>query len=153
VKPCTLKACGKRLPREPYVKLHAYAQGILQSQKCHLIEMNNVADQPEFGVDAQFTCRTPSACKGAQRRWPRQHVAAGVSLRKGASESRRSRECGDSGRRDETRRPALPPRSRLGFAFPTLTAGSRLRLHAIAAFAAEEPAAARHARSAGGRLS
>ena len=32
------------LPQTPYVALHAYAQGILKKQKCHLIEMNNVAD-------------------------------------------------------------------------------------------------------------
>ena len=32
------------LPPAPYPALHAYAQGILKAQKCHLIEMNNVAD-------------------------------------------------------------------------------------------------------------
>lgn len=32
------------LPAEPYPELHAYAQGILKKEKCHLIEMNNVAD-------------------------------------------------------------------------------------------------------------
>src|SRR4051812_7661653 len=32
------------LPEEPYPALHAYAQGILQDLKCHLVEMNNVAD-------------------------------------------------------------------------------------------------------------
>lgn len=32
------------LPHTPYVELHAYAAGIFKKQKCHLIEMNNVAD-------------------------------------------------------------------------------------------------------------
>ncbi len=32
------------LPQTPYAALHAYAQGIFETQKCHLIEMNNVAD-------------------------------------------------------------------------------------------------------------
>ena len=32
------------LPQTPYPVLHAYAQGILKKQKCHLIEMNNVTD-------------------------------------------------------------------------------------------------------------
>jgi REP element-mobilizing transposase RayT len=32
------------LPPTPYVELHSYAQGIFKDQKCHLIEMNNVAD-------------------------------------------------------------------------------------------------------------
>jgi putative transposase len=32
------------LPQAPYTALHAYSQGILKTQKCHLIEMNNVAD-------------------------------------------------------------------------------------------------------------
>src|SRR5438128_26098 len=32
------------LPPTPYPALHAYTQGIFKKQKCHLIEMNNVAD-------------------------------------------------------------------------------------------------------------
>src|ERR1700748_243035 len=32
------------LPSTPYPELHAYAHGIFKDQKCHLIEMNNVAD-------------------------------------------------------------------------------------------------------------
>ena len=32
------------LPQTPYLALHAYTQGILKKQKCHLIEMNNVVD-------------------------------------------------------------------------------------------------------------
>ena len=32
------------LPATPFVELHQYAQGIFKDQKCHLIEMNNVAD-------------------------------------------------------------------------------------------------------------
>jgi REP element-mobilizing transposase RayT len=32
------------LPATPFAGLHAYTQGILKTQKCQLIEMNNVAD-------------------------------------------------------------------------------------------------------------
>src|SRR5687768_9147633 len=32
------------LPQTPYNDLHKYSQGIFKQQKCHLIEMNNVAD-------------------------------------------------------------------------------------------------------------
>jgi putative transposase len=32
------------LPPTPFPELHAYAQGIFKTQKCHLIEMNNVGD-------------------------------------------------------------------------------------------------------------
>ncbi len=32
------------LPQAPYPALHAYAQGIFQTQKCLLLKMNNVAD-------------------------------------------------------------------------------------------------------------
>lgn len=32
------------LPATPYTALHAFAQGIFKTQKCRLIEMNNVAD-------------------------------------------------------------------------------------------------------------
>jgi REP element-mobilizing transposase RayT len=32
------------LPDTPYVDLHQFVQGVLKKQKCHLIEMNNVAD-------------------------------------------------------------------------------------------------------------
>jgi hypothetical protein len=32
------------LPQTPFAALHAYAHGIFEKQKCHLIEMNNVSD-------------------------------------------------------------------------------------------------------------
>src|SRR5262245_22903190 len=43
------------LPHEPYPALHAYAQGILKTQKCHLIEMNNVADHIHALIDLHRT--------------------------------------------------------------------------------------------------
>jgi putative transposase len=43
------------LPAEPYEALHAYAQGILKAQKCHLIEMNNVADHVHLLFDLHRT--------------------------------------------------------------------------------------------------
>jgi len=77
---CTLKACGKTglamaqslsrvlihlvfstknrtplLPRDPYDDLHAYAQGIFQEQKCHLIKMNNVVDHVHILFDLHRT--------------------------------------------------------------------------------------------------
>ena len=38
------KRCLPLLPKTPYADLHAYAQGIFKTQKCHLIAINNVAD-------------------------------------------------------------------------------------------------------------
>jgi putative transposase len=32
------------LPQTPFAPLHAYAHGIFETQKCHLIEINNVCD-------------------------------------------------------------------------------------------------------------
>jgi REP element-mobilizing transposase RayT len=43
------------LPQTPYAALHAYAQGIFQTQKCHLIEMNNVADHVHALFDLHRT--------------------------------------------------------------------------------------------------
>jgi putative transposase len=43
------------LPHEPYLALHAYAQGIFKTQKCHLIEMNNVADHVHILFDLHRT--------------------------------------------------------------------------------------------------
>jgi REP element-mobilizing transposase RayT len=43
------------LPRDPYPELHAYASGILKDQKCHLIEMNNVADHVHVLFDLHRT--------------------------------------------------------------------------------------------------
>ena len=43
------------LPHDPYPELHAYAQGILKTQKCHLLEMNNVADHVHILFDLHRT--------------------------------------------------------------------------------------------------
>lgn len=43
------------LPQTPYTALHAYSQGILKTQKCHLIEMNNVADHVHVLFDLHRT--------------------------------------------------------------------------------------------------
>jgi putative transposase len=43
------------LPENPYAALHAYAQGIFKKQKCHLIEMNNVADHVHVLFDLHRT--------------------------------------------------------------------------------------------------
>src|SRR5205809_434967 len=43
------------LPQTPYAELHAYAHGILKKQKCHLIEMNNVADHVHLLFDLHRT--------------------------------------------------------------------------------------------------
>ncbi len=43
------------LPQEPYPALHAYAQGIFQTQKCQLLEMNNVADHVHALFDLHRT--------------------------------------------------------------------------------------------------
>ena len=43
------------LPQTPYAELHAYAHGILKTQKCHLIEMNNVVDHVHLLFDLHRT--------------------------------------------------------------------------------------------------
>ena len=43
------------LPQNSYAALHAYAQGIFKKQKCHLIEMNNVADHVHVLFDLHRT--------------------------------------------------------------------------------------------------
>ena len=43
------------LPQAPYADLQAYAQGIFKKQKCHLIEMNNVADHVHILFDLHRT--------------------------------------------------------------------------------------------------
>jgi putative transposase len=43
------------LPQTPFAALHAYAQGIFKQQKCHLIEMNNVADHVHVLFDLHRT--------------------------------------------------------------------------------------------------
>lgn len=43
------------LPHEPYEPLHKYAHGIFEEQKCHLIEMNNVADHVHILFDLHRT--------------------------------------------------------------------------------------------------
>jgi len=48
---------GRRplLPHDPFPELYAYARGILVEQKCHLIEMNNVADHVHVLFDLHRT--------------------------------------------------------------------------------------------------
>ncbi|HEX4608540.1 MAG TPA: IS200/IS605 family transposase [Urbifossiella sp.] len=43
------------LPQTPYGSLHAYAQGIFKTQKCHMIEMNNVTDHVHILFDLHRT--------------------------------------------------------------------------------------------------
>ena len=43
------------LPAEPFEDLHRYARGILLDRKCHLIEMNNVADHVHLLFDLHRT--------------------------------------------------------------------------------------------------
>jgi putative transposase len=43
------------LPAEPYRELHAYSHGIFKDRKCHLIEMNNVADHVHALFDLHRT--------------------------------------------------------------------------------------------------
>jgi putative transposase len=49
------KRRARLLPQTPYGALHAYAQGIFKKQKCHLIEMNNVADHVHALFDLHRT--------------------------------------------------------------------------------------------------
>src|SRR5262245_44526910 len=49
------KRRAPQLPHAPFTALHAYAQGIFKSQKCHLIEMNNVADHVHALFDLHRT--------------------------------------------------------------------------------------------------
>lgn len=43
------------LPQEPFEALHKYAFGIFKDQKCHMIEMNNVADHVHILFDLHRT--------------------------------------------------------------------------------------------------
>jgi REP-associated tyrosine transposase len=43
------------LPQTPFGALHAYAHGIFEKQKCHLIEMNNVSDHVHALFDLHRT--------------------------------------------------------------------------------------------------
>ena len=47
------------LPQTPYDALHAYAQGILKTQQCHIIEMNNVADHVHILFELHRTAALP----------------------------------------------------------------------------------------------
>jgi len=49
------KGRAPMLPQTPYAALHAYAQGIFKKQKCHRIEMNNVADHVHLLFDLHRT--------------------------------------------------------------------------------------------------
>jgi putative transposase len=48
---------GRRpmLPFDPFPELHKYARGIFVEQKCHMIEMNNVADHVHVLFDLHRT--------------------------------------------------------------------------------------------------
>jgi REP element-mobilizing transposase RayT len=46
---------AKLLPHEPYKELHAFCGGVLKNHKCHLIEMNNVADHVHLLFDLHRT--------------------------------------------------------------------------------------------------
>src|SRR3954465_4307430 len=43
------------LPPTPFEPLHRYAQGIFKDQKCHMVEMNNVADHVHILLDLHRT--------------------------------------------------------------------------------------------------
>ena len=43
------------LPHDPFPELHKYAHGIFDQQKCHMIEMNNVADHVHILFDLHRT--------------------------------------------------------------------------------------------------
>jgi putative transposase len=52
---CSTKGRALLLPQTPFAALHAYADGIFKKQKCHLIEMNNVADHVHVLFDLHRT--------------------------------------------------------------------------------------------------
>jgi putative transposase len=68
-----------RAPLLPYTRLdglHAYAEGIFQEQKCHLIEMNNVADHVHVLFDLHRTEALSSVVmhvKKGTSRWLKEH--------------------------------------------------------------------------------
>ncbi len=67
------------LPQTPYPELHAYAQGILQTQKCHLLEMNNVADHVHALFDLHRTAALSNVVmhlKKGTSRWLKEQSAA-----------------------------------------------------------------------------
>ena len=43
------------LPQEPFEPMHKYAYGIFEDQRCHMIEMNNVADHVHILFDLHRT--------------------------------------------------------------------------------------------------
>jgi REP element-mobilizing transposase RayT len=45
------------LPYEPHEGLHKFCRGVLANHKCHLIEMNNVADHVHLLFDLHRTRR------------------------------------------------------------------------------------------------
>jgi REP element-mobilizing transposase RayT len=60
------------LPPTPYAALHAYAQGIFKTQKCHLVEMNNVADHVHALFDLHRTAALADVVKHVKKgtaRW------------------------------------------------------------------------------------
>src|SRR2546421_278973 len=66
------------LPQTPYAELHAYAHGILKTQKCHLIEMNNVTDHVHLLFDLHRTealSKVVMHLKKGTSRWLKQQSA------------------------------------------------------------------------------
>src|SRR5688500_12857046 len=43
------------LPQDPFEPLHKYAYGIFEDQKCHMLEMNNMADHVHILFDLHRT--------------------------------------------------------------------------------------------------
>ena len=52
---CSTNGRRPMLPRDPSPELQKFARGILADQKCHLIEMNNVADHVYILFDLHRT--------------------------------------------------------------------------------------------------
>jgi putative transposase len=66
------------LPADPYTELHGYAQGIFQSQKCHLVEMNNVGDHVHILFDLHRTASVAEVVmhvKKGTSRWLKEQSA------------------------------------------------------------------------------
>src|SRR5688572_594336 len=63
---------ARMLPDDPYIELHKYAYGIFDEQKCHLIQMNNVADHVHILFDLHRTkapCDVVMHVKKGTSRW------------------------------------------------------------------------------------
>jgi putative transposase len=66
------------LPQTRFAGLHAYAEGIFEKQKCHLIEMNNVSDHVHALFDLHRTEALSDVVmhvKKGTSRWLKQQAA------------------------------------------------------------------------------